>query len=122
MIESQRCAELVYSRAGWHGTPQCERTGKLFEDGKWWCRTHAPSSVAARRAEREAKWRRESDRRDAVLLRRRQYDDLCDDVFALLRRVHRAGWFRDEHLTDFNALRDRLVTLDAEQAKAGAEA
>ena len=39
---------------GW-SSHVCGKRASLNEDGQWWCRTHAPSSVAARAAKREAK-------------------------------------------------------------------
>lgn len=121
MIESQRCAELVYSRAGWGGPSRCERTGKLLEDGEWWCRTHAPSCVAARHAKKEAEWSRAAAQREAADRRRAAYKLLCDEVFALMRRIHVEVWLRPQRLDELSALTTRLAELDAEHAKAGGE-
>lgn len=38
------------------GERQCSKGGTKFEEGKWWCFQHAPSSVKARR-ERQARVR-----------------------------------------------------------------
>jgi hypothetical protein len=42
----------------------CGKTAKFQENGKWWCGTHAPSKVAAKRAVREAKWADDSKIRE----------------------------------------------------------
>lgn len=34
----------------------CSKTPKHQEDGKWWCGTHLPSAVAAKKSKRAAKW------------------------------------------------------------------
>jgi hypothetical protein len=34
----------------------CSRHGKYEERGKWWCKTHLPSEVKARREARAEKW------------------------------------------------------------------
>lgn len=47
------CASKTYSNMGWY---PCRNKGKVEEGGKLWCRTHAPSIVAERRRERNAKW------------------------------------------------------------------
>ncbi len=57
MSETQRCAGRT-----WHdrmGSFPCANKGKVKEEGKLWCRTHAPSLVAARRQARSAKWEAE---------------------------------------------------------------
>jgi hypothetical protein len=36
------------------GTVPCSRAGVIEENGKWWCRQHAPSAVTAKREKRRA--------------------------------------------------------------------
>ena len=38
------------------GSYPCVRAGVLRENGKWWCRQHAPSAIEARRKKRDEKW------------------------------------------------------------------
>jgi hypothetical protein len=48
------CAERIYSsRGGWH---DCSRTGVVQENGRWWCRQHAPSAKQAKRDAQDTKW------------------------------------------------------------------
>lgn len=37
----------------------CRSKGSLFEDGKWWCKIHAPSIKVEKRRARDAKWEAE---------------------------------------------------------------
>lgn len=60
MSGEHRCFERLYGRDhGWRGI-QCGRKGTVNEEGNWWCKTHAPSAVAARKAVRDARWNREA--------------------------------------------------------------
>jgi len=54
---THRCEGFVPGRV--HHT--CTRNGTFKEEGRWWCKTHAPSEKKRRRDEREAKWDREWD-------------------------------------------------------------
>lgn len=65
-MEKHGCSEHVWS--GFHGYP-CSRSGKLNEDGKWWCKQHAPSAKAARSAKTSAKWEAERRANDAIVER-----------------------------------------------------
>jgi hypothetical protein len=47
----------------------CPNRGVLEEEGRWWCRRHAPSVVAAKRAAREAVWDEKAAARDATYRR-----------------------------------------------------
>ena len=40
-----------------HNSYRCGKTASIEEGGKWYCRIHAPSLVAAKRDARDAKWR-----------------------------------------------------------------
>lgn len=62
---------------------QCCRAASVQRDGKWYCRTHDPEAVAARRKASDDKWRREQAERD------RDYED-CR---AVARRLgHGTAW------------------------------
>lgn len=54
-VEKHPCAGKVYDSSSIHPYP-CSKNGTYEETGKWWCHSHAPSKVAARRAARTAKW------------------------------------------------------------------
>ena len=55
--QKQRCSALVYSAWLNHS---CFRNAIVIEDGKPWCRQHAPSLVKARREAQDAKWAEEN--------------------------------------------------------------
>lgn len=55
MTEKHHCSARVWSQGAFFSSP-CARSGSLFEEGKHWCKTHAPSSVKARRDASRAKW------------------------------------------------------------------
>lgn len=54
----------------WHGAwshTSCTRTGSVEEGGKWWCKQHAPSTEAKKKAERESRWQANDQARDRTL-------------------------------------------------------
>lgn len=53
------CAGTVTEPGGWHDY-SCTRSGTIEENGKWWCRQHAPSLIAEKRAAKEAAWAAET--------------------------------------------------------------
>lgn len=66
MTEKQ-CAETVWrSLSNGSYFSDCEKRAKYEEDGKWWCGTHAPSKVAARRAKKRAEDEAESAAKNAT--------------------------------------------------------
>lgn len=56
-LDPERCSATVPGPGGWQ-RHQCGRKGKVEEEGKLWCRQHAPSEVKRRGDERRAKWER----------------------------------------------------------------
>jgi len=56
------------SHTGMFGTyhlSQCTRKASVTEEGKGWCKQHAPSSVKARDEARSARWKSEEEFRNA---------------------------------------------------------
>jgi len=49
MTEQHKCAQDISDDFG-AGFRDCARHGTVFEDGKWWCKQHSPSSTRARQA------------------------------------------------------------------------
>lgn len=47
------CEGMVYEAFGFGSWYPCKYRGMLHEEGKWWCRVHAPSLVAERKRARE---------------------------------------------------------------------
>ncbi len=60
-----RCEGETYDPSGWGHHYRCSRNGKLEENGKWWCKQHAPSSVKARGEASAARWKAEHQKRMA---------------------------------------------------------
>lgn len=52
----EQCAKRIFQ--GFSDWP-CSREGKLFEEGKWWCKQHAPSARKKRDDARDARWAEE---------------------------------------------------------------
>jgi hypothetical protein len=57
MVKSKtvHCSELVKGLGGWYSR-ECSRTATVKENGKNYCRQHAPSLVQARRAAQNKRW------------------------------------------------------------------
>ena len=56
------CSKEVWRGFGF-GHNFCTRNGSVQEDGKWWCKQHAPSAEKARDDERNRKYETEVARR-----------------------------------------------------------
>lgn len=78
MTERHSCAGRVWDGA-WRKR-ECENRGKLFEDGKWWCHSHAPSQVAARREKWNAKYSADNAKEREHLRREAAMCDVCSGV------------------------------------------
>ena len=93
----ERCEERVRDSGRWPSYHSCERRWKLEEEGKRWCKQHAPSTLKAKgeannaRYEArcvvlDAKWAKEAeDRRkvaayDGLLAARRCYEGNCQNA------------------------------------------
>jgi hypothetical protein len=55
MEERHSCSARVFRGTGIARGAACERNASVFEDGKWWCKQHAPSAVKKRREESDAR-------------------------------------------------------------------
>lgn len=55
MTHEHNCAGKVYG-PGVFIPYECRHAGTVEEQGKWWCKQHAPSLVKARRKAREEAW------------------------------------------------------------------
>ena len=75
----------------WDGVSSCSypcgNKGKVQRDGKWYCGTHDPQKVVARRLKNEAKWQTETqvvrDAYEAARIRGKQADAFPELVAAL---------------------------------------
>ncbi len=66
MTEKHQCSKQAIMDT-WGHTAPCEHNATILEDGKWWCGSHAPSRVAARRAKTHDKWvDNEAQQRDLI--------------------------------------------------------
>lgn len=70
-----RCSERIWQ--SFHPQP-CSRRGVLTEDGRPWCRQHAPSTVAARRREMEQRVDARLKQIDREVTRRKAERDLME--------------------------------------------
>lgn len=61
---SHQCHVQVTGKGGVH---TCKHKGSYFEEGKHWCRLHAPSNVAKKKARKAAKEGAEAEERAAKL-------------------------------------------------------
>lgn len=63
MAHTEQAAAMTCAGRSWDGRwhHPCRNKGKIKEDGKQWCRTHAPSIVGERRKARDAKWQAKWD-------------------------------------------------------------
>lgn len=66
MTEKHPCSKRVFGgeRCVMRGHLCCF-AGVVFEDGKWWCKKHSPSFLAAKEAARQANFKAKNDARDA---------------------------------------------------------
>lgn len=57
------CYDRVTHRGGYYG---CNSNASVNEDGKWWCKRHAPSLVKAKQAKQARKWHEASERQNRI--------------------------------------------------------
>ena len=81
--EDRRCSGQAWERGlafGHHY--RCTRNGTVHEDGKWWCRIHAPSLVKQKRDKQQAKYdaRWHGQRDKAAYLEKRA--ELLEELYA----------------------------------------
>jgi len=63
MEEKKRCGKRVYS-GSFRGS-LCQKPYFATEAGGDWCRIHAPSTIKAKNEQREARWAKERQKREA---------------------------------------------------------
>ena len=65
MSDRETCVGRTWHECGgWGNSSTCGKTAKYEEGGKWYCGTHAPSRIGARREKRDARRRREEEIRN----------------------------------------------------------
>lgn len=77
MAEKARCSERIWQ--SYHPHP-CTRTAVVTEQGRGWCRQHAPSTKAAKRREMEQRVDARLKKIDHEATRRKAERDLMDLV------------------------------------------
>lgn len=60
MTDLTKCRAMVYDPRGFHRW-QCSRKGHIEEEGKLWCKTHAPSTIAAKEKKADERYQRETE-------------------------------------------------------------
>ncbi len=58
-MKNEHCSARVHDPHSFRGR-SCSKPGKDQVDGKWYCSSHSPEKVAARRKKLEEKWDMES--------------------------------------------------------------
>ena len=91
-MAEHKCAAKVCQPHMMHSFP-CSRKGIVHENGEWWCKQHAPSSVAARDAKRNAAFNAGQKRR-AKLYDRAARCEQAEAKCGRLREalLHAMGW------------------------------
>lgn len=74
----ERC--VAHICRGSYNAERCVRRGSVSENGKLWCKQHAPSLVKAKQEERDAKWRAKWDAK-------RKEDNRCDKLRELREKI-----------------------------------
>jgi hypothetical protein len=92
------CAGAIWT--GYH-RKLCGLSAKHEHDGKWYCKTHHPPTVAAKTAARDAEYRRRFDERERILKAAES---------AHKERDRRAG-LHSELLAELRAARDYLSCI-----------
>lgn len=116
-----KCCKRVYPKeryGSFHGHGCCKKA-TLVEDGKPYCKTHAPSIVAAKEAARRAQWDAEARARqakwDAEAAQKhadKEMRAVYPEMFALLERTTVYMEWRDKHMGDLDKA-DRATMTEA---------
>lgn len=69
-----------------YGFPRCTRTGVVERGGKWWCKTHDPKAVEARRKECDRRRKEKIDRIFAASDAQRKFFQREEACIAQMRR------------------------------------
>lgn len=77
------CIEYIRGRNMWSFSYRCNKRASYERDGKWYCGTHDPVRVKAKREERDAKWNEKWKAESA----RNRLRDAAPDMEKLLRRI-----------------------------------
>ncbi len=89
-MNEKRCSQQVRVKGlGWPTYQTCARSGVVLEDGKWWCKQHAPSAVKARRDKARTKDDAEWAKRRKENLAVKYHDRLVSALLNLAEWVAR---------------------------------
>jgi len=94
-MNAHKCEADVW---GTHRYTKCGKTAAHEHEGKWYCKTHHPPTVKAKREARNARWKAESDDKDsaratthAALAEQKRRADCYPDLLAALIGLERAA-------------------------------
>jgi len=90
------CAGHVHDDIG-IGFHRCSRNGSYHEEGKWWCKSYAPSEVKKRDDAREKAWEKERKEDKAKWKRHDAALELCEGVETKTLKKLGRGWL-SKHL------------------------
>lgn len=116
-MTDQQCEKRVYSGFGF-GAHQCTRRGVIEEQGRLWCRQHAPSAKEARDEERRRKHEARWAKREHAGERARLRDAVADAAMAAWRaeQVATTDWASVDEMAATEEARDEAcAALDAHE-------
>ena len=111
--KARLCSERIWDHGRWPSQSGCQNRGSVTEDGKSWCKTHAPSRVKARRDALHARWRAASEAREATWQRGEALTAATAECIEALRQIARGQGEPGE------VARAALARLDASERKEG---
>lgn len=85
---SKRCVASVSFGGGSVSFHQCRWTASVQENGRWYCRLHAPSIVEAKRKAKNGKWEAEWKAEWAKRRHQDAINDARDAVVEAAKRLH----------------------------------
>jgi hypothetical protein len=103
----------------------CGRNAKQEHEGRWYCGTHYPPTVEAKRAARQAAWQKEYDERNAAHKAQRLqqaeharrsecFDDLLAALQLLVRHIGVTEFAQDAE--PYNTVRAAINKATGEQS------
>ena len=120
----QRCSEWVFNTGSMYGH-SCHNSAKHEHEGAWYCKTHHPPTVEAKRAARTNAWKKDYDermaaheaqhRQQAEHARRAEcFDDLLAALQLLVRHIGATEFAQDAE--PYNTVRAALAKATGGEA------
>jgi len=116
-----KCAGQVQGDDRWPKWYPCRNAGTIKEDGKCWCKIHAPSIVKARQNARDKKWRDKWKARDDRADRLARIEQARDAVIQVLQGAMHDGNMNEDGdgfvipLADYRQIQAELKALATQE-------